>query len=86
MAKQGAHVVFACRNEENAKKAIQDLQKDVKDAKTTFIKLDLSDLDSVKEFAENFKKTQLPLHWLINNAGMDSHIFTKFIILRYWLY
>ena len=46
------------------------IKQNVKDAKLTFIKLDLSDLQSVKDFVTEFEKTKLPLHYLINNAGI----------------
>jgi NAD(P)-dependent dehydrogenase (short-subunit alcohol dehydrogenase family) len=70
LAKQGAQIVLACRNESYAKEAMDKIKKIVKDAKLMFIKLDLSDLQSVKEFVTEFEKTKLPIHFLINNAGI----------------
>lgn len=69
LAKQGAHVILACRSPEKTLKVIDLIQKDVKDAKLTFIKLDLSDLDSVKSFVDEFHKKNLPLDILVNNAA-----------------
>ena len=36
-----------------------------------FMSLDLSSLQSVKKFIEDFKQKGLPLHLLINNAGLS---------------
>ena len=35
-----------------------------------FMSLDLSSLQSAKKFIENYKQKGLPLHLLINNAGI----------------
>ena len=35
-----------------------------------FMKLDLSSLKSVKQFTVDFKQRSLPIHLLINNAGV----------------
>ena len=35
-----------------------------------FMSLDLSSLQSVKKFIEDYKQKGLPLHLLINNAGI----------------
>lgn len=40
------------------------------DAHAQCMKLNLSDLDSVKEMADDFKSKNVPLHGLINNAGV----------------
>ena len=41
-----------------------------KEVKVEFMKLDLSSLESTKNFIENFKQKNLPLHILICNAGI----------------
>jgi len=61
---------MACRSESRAKDEMDKIKKIVKNAKLTFIKLDLSDLQSVKEFVVEFEKMKLPIHMLINNAGI----------------
>ena len=35
-----------------------------------FMSLDLASLQSVKKFIEDYKQKELPLHLLINNAGL----------------
>ena len=41
LVKRGARVILLCRNEEKAKKAIQDIKSLHKDAKLSIIQLDL---------------------------------------------
>eukprot|EP01125_Pyxidicula_operculata_P004091 TRINITY_DN1587_c0_g1_i1.p1 TRINITY_DN1587_c0_g1~~TRINITY_DN1587_c0_g1_i1.p1 ORF type:complete len:266 (+),score=29.14 TRINITY_DN1587_c0_g1_i1:48-800(+) len=71
----GYHVIMACRNEQSTKDAIQDistaLNKDVGDS-CEYMKLDLSSFDSIKQFVSDFKSRKLPLHALINNAGLNT--------------
>ncbi len=71
--KLGAHVILACRDETKAKNAIETLQNENKDATGSleFIRLDLCDFSSVVQFAEQFKKKNLPLNLLVNNAGIQ---------------
>ena len=45
--------------------------------KATVLELDLSDLRSVESFAAEFKKLELPLHILVNNAGIMMPGFEK---------
>lgn len=68
LIKQGAHVVMACRRES----AAIDVAKEFKNFKGSYevIKCDLSNLESVKEFANTFKSKHKSLHGLVCNAGM----------------
>ena len=40
--------------------------------------MDLGSLKSIKNFVETFKKMNLPLHYLINNAG----VYFKLLFLK----
>ena len=40
-----------------------------------FMSLDLASLQSVKRFTEEYKQKGLPLHLLINNAGIAYMLF-----------
>jgi len=46
------------------------------DAHAEFSELDLASLASVKSFAKGFLQRQLPLHILVNNAGIMANPFT----------
>ncbi|MCP3763797.1 oxidoreductase [Domibacillus sp. A3M-37] len=70
LAEQGAHVVLAVRNEERGNEAAQNIVKEHEGANISVMKLDLSDLASVKEFADAYKEGFDQLHILINNAGV----------------
>ena len=43
-----------------------------KETKLELMKLDLSSLQSTKQFIEDFKQKNLPLHLLICNAGIGG--------------
>jgi len=72
IAKMGAHVFMACRSKERAEEAIQKLKAEIPGANLNveFIPLDLNSLASVQQCAEEFKQKKLPLHILVNNAGV----------------
>jgi len=61
----GAHVVMACRDDGKARKAMNDIKGSLE-----FIKLDLADKKSIKEFVDTFKQNHNKLDILINNAGI----------------
>jgi NAD(P)-dependent dehydrogenase (short-subunit alcohol dehydrogenase family) len=50
--------------------AKQEIEKELPDAHLTLLKLDLSDLDSIESFVAQFEELNVPLHILINNAGV----------------
>lgn len=63
LARQGAHVVLAVRNEEKGRAAAITM-----DGSVRVRRLDLADLSSVHAFAESFPE---PIDVLINNAGIS---------------
>jgi NAD(P)-dependent dehydrogenase (short-subunit alcohol dehydrogenase family) len=69
LAKQGARVFIACRSRERARPAT-DAIRAATGADVEFLALDLGDLDSVRACARAFLATGLPLHLLVNNAGL----------------
>lgn len=70
LAKMGAHVVMACRNEAKARVAQQDIIKASKNPDVDLLIVDMSSLDSVRELAQTIKKNYQRLDVLINNAGV----------------
>ena len=65
----GAEVIFACRDETRAKEAISSLPLEHQ-KKAIFMKLDLLDLISVYNFAQEFRGLNRTIDSLINNAGV----------------
>lgn len=65
-----AEVVMACRSIERGKNAKDGIEKEVGDADLEVRKLDLADLESVEDFAEEFKANHEELDILCNNAGV----------------
>ncbi|KAE8991934.1 hypothetical protein PR003_g21987 [Phytophthora rubi] len=75
LASKGAHVVLACRSEERGREAETKLRDALSVLSSTagdveFIRLDLGDLSSVREFSEQFKQSHDQLDLLVNNAGV----------------
>ena len=70
LARKGATVIMACRNLEKTKKARSEILSEYPEATLDIMILDLSELSSVKKFAEEFDKKYQKLDLLINNAGV----------------
>src|SRR5437762_7692729 len=70
LAKQGAHVFIACRSAERAQPALDEIRAAAGSDTIELLSLDLGDFDSVRRCAEQFLARKLPLHLLINNAGL----------------
>lgn len=70
LAYKNANVVMACRNLDKANQAREDILNDVPNANVDIVKLDLADLDSVKQCADAIKDKYQQLDCLINNAGL----------------
>ncbi|CAG0912993.1 unnamed protein product [Notodromas monacha] len=72
LAGRGARVIMACRNEEKAQQAADEIIRETGNKEVIVKKLDLSSLSSVREFADQFNKQEKHLHILINNAGIGN--------------
>ncbi|MGW1724438.1 oxidoreductase [Streptomyces sp. NPDC002306] len=68
LARKGARVVVACRSEARGRAAVARLGTEVPDAQAEFARLDLGDLQSVREFTAGLPYERLDL--LVNNAGV----------------
>ncbi|MFD5077822.1 oxidoreductase [Streptomyces sp. NPDC058371] len=68
LARRGARVLLACRSAERGAEAGDRLVADVPGADVEFVRLDLGDLASVREFAAAYPYERLDL--LVNNAGV----------------
>lgn len=76
LARRGAHVVLAGRNEDKGRAALEAIRAEVGNAKVEFMSLDLASLASVQAFAKAFRRRRLPLHILLLNAGVFHPRFT----------
>jgi len=75
LARRGASVVLACRDRGRGEAAIAKLRRDAigpesAASEAELVELDLASLDSVRRVAEAELARELPLHGLINNAGV----------------
>lgn len=72
LAKRNATVILACRNIELANDAIKKIERELENSpKLIPMHLDLESVESIKNFAQTFKKSFENLHILINNAGVS---------------
>ena len=70
LARAGANVVIAARNQEKASAAVSDIRAGVPGASLEVVALDLGSLASVREAAERILGDHEQLDILVNNAGV----------------
>ena len=70
LAHKHATVIFACRNMDKGKTAVNQIIHEYPEAKAKLMPLDLSDLASVRSFCNAFSSQYDRLDMLINNAGI----------------
>jgi NAD(P)-dependent dehydrogenase (short-subunit alcohol dehydrogenase family) len=77
LAKKGCHVILACRSKDKTQAVMDALKPLVSDpTKLEFMPLNNMNLKSVYSFVEAFRARNLPLHILVNNAGIMIPPFT----------
>ena len=72
LARRGAHVILACRSEAKTTPVIDEIKRETKNDKVEFVALDLGDLASVRKCAEAILARNIPIHGLVNNAGLGG--------------
>jgi len=70
LARQGHHVILACRSRDKTDPVLAEIRREVPNANVEFIALDLGDLNSVRACAKELLDRKTPIHGLINNAGL----------------
>jgi NAD(P)-dependent dehydrogenase (short-subunit alcohol dehydrogenase family) len=70
LAKRGFRVFIACRDESKAHAVVEQCSARKLSGSIEFIPLDLADFKSIHLCVRTFLSKQLPLHLLINNAGV----------------
>lgn len=73
LARLGARVVLACRSGAAAKAARDDICRTVAGAHIDVVRLDLSDLASVRQAAAQLQASYPVIDLLVNNAGVMHH-------------
>nr|XP_034826967.1 retinol dehydrogenase 14-like [Maniola hyperantus] len=68
LAQKGARVILACRNEFRASAAVDKIKNGTGNTQVIFKKLDLTSLQSIRDFADDVLKTETRLDILVNNA------------------
>ncbi|KAH6652525.1 short-chain dehydrogenase [Truncatella angustata] len=68
--REPAHIIIASRTEEKVAPVLSEIQIIDSSIKTTFVHLDLTDRDSVRQAAEKIRAVAPKIDVLINNAGI----------------
>nr|CAD7394376.1 unnamed protein product [Timema cristinae] len=76
LAKRGARVILACRNVEAADKVKDEIITSTGNSSVVVKKLDLSSLESVRQFANDVNRSEQRLDVLVHNAGY-ANTFSK---------
>ena len=70
LVRKKARVVMGCRNLGKAEEALSRIRDKIPDSSAEIIQVDLADLSSIRNFAQEFKDKYQSLHILLNNAGI----------------
>jgi NAD(P)-dependent dehydrogenase (short-subunit alcohol dehydrogenase family) len=70
LAEKGCHVILATRSYSKTEPIIKDIIEKTGNKNVEFVEFIADDLESVKKCAQEFKAKNLPLHILMNNAGL----------------
>jgi NAD(P)-dependent dehydrogenase (short-subunit alcohol dehydrogenase family) len=77
LARRSATVVLACRNKDKGEAAVRQIRQEYPKAKAELLQVDLSELASVRRFADDFTNHYDRLDILINNAGIMATPFAR---------
>ena len=70
LAKAGATVFLTSRNVENGQKIADEIKSSTNNSNVFVEQLELDSLENVRAFVARFLAKNLPVHILINNAGI----------------
>lgn len=70
LARKGMHLVLPVRDMEKGKALQGEILQTTSNDKVDMLYCDLASLESIRQFAETFKKKYGKLHVLLNNAGL----------------
>ncbi|XP_045240324.3 polyprenol dehydrogenase isoform X3 [Macaca fascicularis] len=70
LARLGMHVIIAGNNDSKAKQVVSKIKEETLNDKVEFLFCDLASMMSIRDFVQKFKMKKIPLHVLVNNAGV----------------
>ena len=70
LARRGARVLLACRSADKTMPIVEEIRRSTGNQNVEYVALDLGDLSSVRACAQALLDRDLPIHGLINNAGL----------------
>lgn len=70
IARLGATVIILCRSRERGERAVEEIKTSSGNENISLMLADLSAQESIRRFADDFKRSQSSLHVLSNNAGI----------------
>ncbi|OAY23644.1 dehydrogenase/reductase SDR family member 12 [Manihot esculenta] len=70
LASRGANVYMVCRNKERGEAALSKIRSTTGNQNVHLEVCDLSSVSEVKSFASKFASKEVPVHLLVNNAGL----------------
>jgi len=73
LARRGARTLLLCRSADKTAPVIDEIRAATGRDAAEFVPLDLADLASVRDCAKAVLARDLPIHGLINNAGLAGH-------------
>jgi retinol dehydrogenase-12 len=77
LAPLGATIYVAGRNKDKCEEVISNVQADSENGDIHFLEVDFANFNSIKKAVQDFKKENLPLHYLFNNAGCIVPTYTE---------
>src|SRR5687768_7402904 len=72
-ASRGARVLLLSRSAEKTAPVVEEIKQATGNDAVEFVPLDLADLESVRDCARGLLARDLPIHGLINNAGLAGN-------------
>lgn len=87
-ARRGARVILACRSEARGSVALKEIREETGNPDVHLRLVDLSSLDSVREFAKGILEEEKALHILVNNAAVSGDTcaaeIESFVLKLHW--
>ncbi|CAF1217681.1 unnamed protein product [Rotaria sp. Silwood1] len=77
LASTNAHVIITARDMNKGAQVVEDIKKTTKNNQVEVMELDLTSLQSVRNFVKQFQGRKLPINILICNAGIMACPYSK---------